>query len=422
MDKLFKFIEEKLLPPLSKLAQQKYLRAVREGIISTMPIIMVGSFYILIVMFPIPAWRSLIEPYIGDMMLPFRISVGLMALYAVYGMGSTLAEIYELDPVSGGSLSLATFLMANAPKVAQDMEGADLGFVLPMQYLGGAGIFTGILSMILAVEILRWTTERGMIIKLPEQVPPSVARSFEAIIPGFISVSIVWIITIVFGFDVNAAIQRLFQPLVHIAGNSYLGVVVPTVLITLLWAAGIHGVSIVGSVMRPIWLQLLEENMQAVADGGVAQHIGTEGFYDLFVWIGGSGGTLALCILFMRSRSEYLKQIGRLSVVPGIFNINEPIIFGAPIVLNPILAIPFIVGPFLTSTVTYIAMRMDLVSKVSVTAPFAIPAPIKAYLSTNGDWRAIILVLINFGIYLAVFAPFVRAYDKKMLEQEGVSA
>ena len=309
MDKLFKFIEEKLLPPLSKLAQQKYLRAVREGIISTMPIIMVGSFYILIVMFPIPAWRSLIEPYIGDMMLPFRISVGLMALYAVYGMGSTLAEIYELDPVSGGSLSLATFLMANAPKVAQDMEGADLGFVLPMQYLGGAGIFTGILSMILAVEILRWTTERGMIIKLPEQVPPSVARSFEAIIPGFISVSIVWIITIVFGFDVNAAIQRLFQPLVHIAGNSYLGVVVPTVLITLLWAAGIHGVSIVGSVMRPIWLQLLEENMQAVADGGVAQHIGTEGF-TIYLYGLVDQGYFEVCISLALS-PEYLKQIGR---------------------------------------------------------------------------------------------------------------
>lgn len=418
MEKLFKFIEEKLLPPLAALAEQRYLRAIRDGIISTMPLVMIGSFYILVVMFPIPAWRSFIEPWMGNMMLPFRITVGLMAIYASYGMGSSLAKSYGLDETSGGSLSLAAFLMTIIPQVAQLSDGTELGFVLPMEYLGGAGMFTAILTMILAVEVLRFAKSNNLTIKLPEQVPASVARSFEAIIPGMITVTIVWIVTVVFGLNVNQLIMQLFSPLVNIAGNSYLGVVIPTLLITLLWASGIHGVSIIGSLLRPIWLVLLEQNITAVANGQVAPNIGTEGFYDLFVWIGGSGGTLALCILFMMSKSAYLKQIGKLSVVPGIFNINEPIIFGAPIVLNPILAIPFIVGPFLTSTVTYIAMKFELVAKVSVVTPFAIPAPIKAYLSTNGDWRAVVLVLVNFAIYFAVFAPFVRAYDKQMLAEE----
>lgn len=418
MEKLFSFIEDKLLPPLAGLAEQRYLRAIRDGIISTMPLVMIGSFYILVVMFPIPAWRSFIEPWIGNMMLPFRITIGLMAVYASYGMGSSLARSYDLDGTSGGSLSLAAFLMTIIPQIAQLEDGTGLGFVLPMEYLGGAGMFTAILTMILAVEILRFAQNNNLTIRLPEQVPASVARSFEAIIPGFITITIVWIITVVFGLNVNQLIMQLFSPLVNIAGNSYLGVVVPTVLITLLWASGIHGVSIIGSLLRPIWLVLLEQNMTAVANGQVPTNIGTEGFYDLFVWIGGSGGTLALCILFMMSKSTYLKQIGKLSVVPGIFNINEPIIFGAPIVLNPILAIPFIVGPFLTSTVTYIAMKFELVAKVSVVTPFAIPAPIKAYLSTNGDWRAVVLVFINFAIYFAVFAPFVKAYDKQMLAEE----
>lgn len=418
MEKLFSFIEDKLLPPLAGLAEQRYLRAIRDGIISTMPLVMIGSFYILVVMFPIPAWRSFIEPWIGNMMLPFRITIGLMAVYASYGMGSSLARSYDLDGTSGGSLSLAAFLMTIIPQIAQLEDGTGLGFVLPMEYLGGAGMFTAILTMILAVEILRFAQNNNLTIRLPEQVPASVARSFEAIIPGFITITIVWVITVVFGLNVNQLIMQLFSPLVNIAGNSYLGVVVPTVLITLLWASGIHGVSIIGSLLRPIWLVLLEQNMTAVANGQVPTNIGTEGFYDLFVWIGGSGGTLALCILFMMSKSTYLKQIGKLSVVPGIFNINEPIIFGAPIVLNPILAIPFIVGPFLTSTVTYIAMKFELVAKVSVVTPFAIPAPIKAYLSTNGDWRAVVLVFINFAIYFAVFAPFVRAYDKQMLAEE----
>ncbi|MDZ7544023.1 PTS sugar transporter subunit IIC, partial [Clostridium perfringens] len=123
--------------------------------------------------------------------------------------------------------------------------------------------------------------------------------------------------------------------------------------ICLLWASGVQGVSVIGSLLRPIWLVLLDENMAAAAAGNVAQNIGTEGFFDLFVWIGGSGGTLALCILFIFSKSAYLKQVGKFSIIPGIFNINEPIMFGAPIVLNPILAIPFVVGPVINCTITY---------------------------------------------------------------------
>ncbi|CAM2901902.1 PTS sugar transporter subunit IIC [Erysipelothrix tonsillarum] len=421
MEKLFTWIEEKLLPPMSALAEQRYLRAIRDGIISTMPLIMIGSFFVLIVMFPIPAWRSFIEPWIGNMMLPFRITTGLMALYAAYGMGSSLAKSYKLDQTSGGALSLAAFLMTIVPTVAQTMDGDALGFVLPMNYLGGSGMFTAILSMIVAVEILRFCQEKNITIRMPEQVPESVARSFEAIIPGMITITLVWLVTVVLGFNVNEMIMKVFEPLVNVAGNSYLGVVLPTFFICLLWASGVHGVSVIGSLLRPFWLLLLDQNIAAVAAGGVAQNIGTEGFFDLFVWIGGSGGTLALCVLFMMSKSTYLKQIGKLSIIPGIFNINEPIIFGAPIVLNPLLAIPFVIGPVITSSVTYFAMKLELVSKVSVVTPFAIPAPIKAFLSTNGDWRAIILVLVNIAISFIIYYPFVKAYDKKMLAEEAAT-
>lgn len=419
MNKFFSWIENKMLPPMAKLAEQKHLRAVRDGIISTMPLIMIGSFFVLLVNFPIPAWTNLIQPYVPSIMLPYRITVGLMALYASYGMGYSLAKSYELDGVSGGSLSLGTFLMTMTPVIGKAAEGdMELGWVLPMNFLGGGGMFTAIITMIIAVEVLRFCKEKNVTIKLPEQVPDSVARSFEAIIPGMISLTGIWFIVHILKFDINVAIMKLFEPVVHIAGNSYLGVLIPVLLICMLWAAGVHGVSVIGSLLRPLWLVLLEQNITEVANGGVAQNIGTEGFFDLFVWIGGSGGTLALCILFMMSKSTYMKQIGRLSLIPGIFNINEPIMFGAPIVLNPILAIPFVLGPVITTTFTYIAMKFNLVAKVSVVTPFAIPAPIKAYLSTNGDWRAVILVLINFAVYFAIFFPFVRAYDKKMYAEE----
>nr|WP_038100459.1 PTS sugar transporter subunit IIC [Vagococcus lutrae] len=408
-----------MLPPMAKLAEQKHLRAVRDGIISTMPLIMIGSFFVLLVNFPIPAWTNLIQPYVPSIMLPYRITVGLMALYASYGMGYSLAKSYDLDGISGGSLSLGTFLMTMTPVIGKAVEGdAELGWVLPMNFLGGGGMFTAILTMILAVEILRFCKEKNVTIRLPEQVPDSVARSFEAIIPGMISLTLIWFVSHILKFNINEAIMKIFNPVVDIAGNTYLGVLIPVLLICLLWAAGVHGVSVIGSIVRPLWLVLLEQNITEVANGGVAQNIGTEGFFDLFVWIGGSGGTLALCILFMMSKSAYMKQIGRLSLIPGIFNINEPIMFGAPIVLNPILAIPFVISPVVTTTITYIAMKFDFVAKVSVVTPFAIPAPIKAYLSTNGDWRAIILVLINFAVYFAIYYPFVKAYDKKMYAEE----
>lgn len=418
MNKFFKWIEEKMLPPMAKLSEQKHLRSVRDGIISTMPLIMIGSFFVLIVNFPIPAWTEFIAPYVPQIMLPYRITVGLMALYASYGMGYSLAKSYDLDGISGGSLALGAFLMTMTPVMGSNEAGEALGWVLPMNYLGGNGMFTAIITMILAVEILRFCKTKNVTIKLPEQVPDSVARSFEAIIPGMFIFTIVWFVCGILQFNINEAIMGLFAPVVNIAGNTFLGVLIPVLLICILWSAGVHGVSVIGSLLRPLWLVLLEQNITQVADGGVAQNIGTEGFFDLFVWIGGSGGTLALCVLFMFSKSSYMKQIGRLSVIPAIFNINEPIMFGAPIVLNPILAIPFVLGPVITTTTTYIAMKFDLVAKVSVITPFAIPAPIKAYLSTNGDLRAILLVLLNTAIYFAIYYPFVKSYDNKMYAEE----
>lgn len=418
MERFMKWIEEKLMPPMAKLAEQRHLRAVRDGIISTLSLIIVGSFFLVIVNLPIDSWKAFIEPRLGDIVLPFRITVGLMALYASYGMGYSLARSYDLDGVSGGVLSMAAFLMTNIPlNVVDKATDTPLGWILPMQYLGGAGMFTAILTMILAVEILRFCKTKNITIKMPEQVPASVARSFEALIPASFIIIIVWVIRVMLGFDINDAIMKLFSPLVKIAGNTYLGVLIPTLLITLLWAAGVHGVSVIGSLLRPIWLVLLEENMQVVANGGIAQNIGTEGFYDLFIWIGGSGGTLALCVLFLLSKSTYLKQVGKFSLVPGLFNINEPMIFGAPIVLNPILAIPFIVGPSIAATTTYIAMKLNLVKRVSVMAPWTLPSPIKAVIATN-DWRAAVLSILNFLILMAIYYPFFKAYEKKLLEEE----
>ncbi|GAB2317864.1 PTS transporter subunit EIIC [Alkalibacterium sp. s-m-22] len=435
MEKFLNWLEEKFMPPMARLAEQRHLKAVRDGVISTLPLIIVGSFFIIIAQPPVEALQEMVAPYVGDIMIPFRMTVGLMSVYAAYGMGYSLARSYKLDGVSGGVLSLATFLMMNVPlnvdgvineAVEAGIEGAaPMGWVLPMGNLGGAGMFTAILSMIVAVEIMRFMTVKNFTLTMPEQVPESVARSFEALFPATVVIILAWIVRVMLNFDINELLMSIFSPLIEISGNNYFGVMLPVLLITLLWAAGIHGVSVIGSVMRPAWLIMLDANIEAVAEGGSMTfgegglpYIAPEPFYQWLVWVGGAGATLALAILFLFSKSVYLKQVGKFSIVPGIFNINEPMIFGAPIVMNPILAIPFILAPVVTTTISYFAVRVGFVSGFTVMAPWTLPAPIGAWMATGGSFAAVFLVLLNILVALAIYYPFFKVYEKKMIEEE----
>lgn len=416
MQGIMRWIEEVFMPPMARLSEQRHLKAIRDGIISTLSLIIVGSFFLIIAFPPVTALADLVKPHIGDILIPFRMTMGLMSLYAAYGMGYSLAKSYKLDGVSGGVLSLAAFLMTVMPVVVK--EPAGIGRAIPMAPLGGSGMFVAIISMIFAVEVLRLFKEKNITIKMPEQVPESVARSFEALFPAMAIVTTVWIVRVLLGFDINAFISNLLKPVVNVTGDSLLGVIVPILFITILWSAGIHGMSVIGSLVRPIWLVLLDENVAAAAAGNPLPHIAPEPFFQWFIWIGGAGATLGLCILLCFSKSEYLKRVGRFSIVPGIFNINEPLMFGAPIVMNPILSIPFIIVPVINGTVAFLVTKAGLVEKVSIIAPWTLPAPIGACMATNGDIKAMVLVIFNIAISTLIYYPFFKAYEKKMLQEE----
>ncbi|WML33389.1 PTS sugar transporter subunit IIC [Clostridium sp. OS1-26] len=417
MKLIFELLEKYLLPPMTKLAEQRHLRAIRDGIVSTIPLIIVGSFFLVIAFPPVNSWAEMVKPYIGRILYPYRLTMGIMALYASFGIGYSLAKSYKLDSLAGGSLSVAAFLLTSLPVAVKEN---DLGWVLPLGNLGGAGMFVAILMAIFAVETLRFTKEKNLTIKMPEGVPESVANSFAALIPATIIIVVLWIVRDLLNFDIQQFIMSIFEPLV-VAGDTLGGVLVPTFLITLLWACGIHGDSIVGTVARPIWLVLLDENTKALAAGTAIPHIAPEPFFQWFVWIGGSGATIGLVLLMMRSKSQYLKDIGRVSLIPGICNINEPVIFGAPIMLNPLFLIPFILGPILSAFISYFAMYFNIVARPVIQAPWTLPAPIGAYLATKGDWKAIVLVLVNIAITTVIYYPFFKAYEKKLLQEQGIS-
>lgn len=422
MEKLMKWVEEKLVPPMAKIGTQRHLLAIRNGVVSTLSLILIGTFFMVFINLPFPGWNEFIAPYSATIVLPFRITMGLMAIYATFVMGSDLAKSYGLDSVTGGILSLGTFFMLQVPVNVLTPEEAPLGWVLPMSSLGASGMFAGILSMIFAVEVYRFFKKRNITIKMPEQVPPAVARSFEALIPGVVILTTTWLIRSVAGFDVNAALLSLFEPLTNILGNNLLGVLLPMFLIHLLWSFGIHGMSIVGAVVRPMWLIMLDENAKALADGTAATklpYIAPEQFYQWTVTIGGAGATIVVSVLFLFfCKSKFLKEVGRFSIIPGIFNINEPMIFGAPMMLNPYMFIPFNLVPLVLTIVSYFAVKLEMVNGFTVLPTWTLPAPIGGYLSAGNDWRVVVLIVINTLIAFIIYYPFVKAYDKKMLSDE----
>ncbi len=424
MDKLMKFIEEKIGPLATAMGSQRHMRSVRNGIIATLPLTIVGSFFVVFLNVPINGYSEMIAPFRDALDVPFRYTVGIMSLYASFGIASSLAKSYKLDELSSGFLAVVAFLISSAvPVKTAGAEGIiPAGRWLPIGNLSAAGLFGAIVASIVAVEIYRFMKEKNIVVKMPEGVPPAVANSFSALLPTIVVILLFWAIRYALNFDISAFLSMLIMPLKSVlAGNSLLGGLLTVFLIVFFWMLGIHGPAILGPVIRPIWDTAIAENMEAFANGVPASelpNIFTEQFIQWFVWIGGSGTTLALVILFMMSKSKYLKQLGRLSFIPGLFNINEPIIFGAPIVMNPILCIPFLIAPLVTTTVAYVFYKLSLIPLMMARLPFTVPAPLAAIVSTDWTIMAGVLVILNFVISFVIYYPFFKQFEKEQLANE----
>lgn len=445
LSKLATFMDEKLSTPMAKLAEQRHLRAIRDGIIATLPLIIVSSMFMVIAFLPnsMPKEWGITQFLLANqakILLPYRVSMYIMTLYAVFGIGYSLSNSYELDPLSGGILSELAFLLtilpvtvpaageavtelaSKAPELEEYLASLPSGFLLPMGNLGSAGMFIGILAAFFAVEVYRFTQKSGFKISMPPQVPSSVARSFEALTPTAIVLIVVAAITMFIGVDVHSIVSKLIKPLISVT-DTLPSVLVIAFLEVFFWCFGIHGVSIVGSLVRPIWLVLLEENTTAYVAGGAILNTGAEPFFQWFVRVGGTGSTIGLAILFaFFAKSAYGKALGKTSIVPAIFNINEPMIFGAPIVMNPMLVIPFIVAPLVNATIAWTATQIGLVNHVVATAPWTLPGPIGAFLACGSDWRAAVLSIVLIIVSTLIYYPFFKMYDKSLQEQEKAEA
>ena len=420
----FDFIENKIAPVAGAFASQRHVSAMRDGFIGGMPFMIVGSFLLVFAFPPFSSntsfafgqwWLSMSQEYFDQIMTPFNMTMGIMSCYISVGIAYNLANHYKLDALPTGLLSLMTFLLVAAP-----MEGGKLS----ASFMGGTGIFTSIIVSIYVTELTRFLKVRNIGIKLPEQVPAKIRQSFDLLIPALAVIFTIYPLNLFLQGQLEmilpAAIMSLFAPLIS-ASDSLPAILLAAFLAHALWFAGIHGAAIIGGIMAPFWLVNLGLNQDALAAGVELPATFIEPFWSFFITLGGSGATFALVLLYLRSKSVHLRSIGKLCAVPALFNINEPVIFGSPIVMNPILFIPFVGTPIINATIAYIAVQTDLIGKTISLVPWTAPAPIGAAWGAGWDMSNSFLVVGLILLDLVIYYPFFKIYEKQLVSEEDPS-
>ncbi|AOM41416.1 PTS sugar transporter subunit IIC [Xenorhabdus hominickii] len=418
---LTRIVENHLAPIAGKIGSQRHIIAIRDGFISAMPFLIIGSIMLIVANPPFDtqtsssfgqAWLTFAKTHWTTITMPFFMTMGVMSIFVSIGTAYSLAKSYGLDGLTSALLSLMAFLLASAPQVENKM---------PLDFLGGAGVFTALICAIWSVELIRLLKKYNIAIRMPSQVPPAIARSFELLYPVIGILLTVYPISLWLQSEFNlllpAAIMQVFQPLITV-GDTLPAVMLLVLLANLLWFAGIHGDNIVTGLLNPIFMANIAANAALITQGMATTQILTAPYWAFYVCIGGSGSTLVLAFLYLRSRSIHLKTIGKLSVVPAMFNINEPLLFGSPVVMNPTLLVPLLLVPLVNAVLAYGALHLDLVQKMIAIAPWTTPAPIGALISAAWDYRAFVLVGVLMVIDLLIWYPFFKVYEKQLLAEE----
>jgi PTS system cellobiose-specific IIC component len=441
---MFNFLQKYLMGPMGKIAQLKIVRAVMAAGMASIPFTIVGSMFLVLNVLPVsfPFLEGFFNATffkISDLyMIANTMTMGILSVYFAIVFAYELTSIerdeqnINVNPLMGALLSVFAFFMC-IPELI--LDGGKISLVSSMtdtetivsgsrmgafvDRLGTSGIFTGIIMSIIAVELYCMCVKRNWIIKMPDVVPPGVSRSFTALIPTFVIAFVVMIINgglVALGTDIFKMIAIPFSFVTNLT-NTWLGIMVIYFLIHALWIVGIHGANIITSFLTPIVLA----NMAANANGANFPLAGE--FNNSYVTVGGSGATLGLIIFIaFMAKSDQLKVLGKASLVPGIFNINEPIIFGMPIVYNPYLAIPFFLAPMASASLAYFAIKLEIVRPMLAQMPWPSPVGLGAFVGSGGDWKAAVLAVLCAVLAFAIWFPFIKFYDNKLLEEEKVKA
>ncbi|WP_029487332.1 PTS cellobiose transporter subunit IIC [Enterococcus gallinarum] len=410
-------ISEKILPLANALGQNRYLTVLRDAFMLSFPITMFGSIVVVINNLPFfnDATKGTLSTLFGNGQ---NATMSIMTVFVTFGIGYYLSKSYDVEGIFGGAVSFASFLILT-PFFMTTESGETVTGVLSLDRLGAKGMFIGMIAAFLAAEIYCRVTKRGWQIKMPDGVPPAVTKSFAALIPAIVTLTIFLMInaimTGVFHANLHDVIYELIQKPLTGLGSSLPATLLALFLVQFLWFFGLHGQIIVNSVMDPIWNTLMLDNLEAYQNGEALPHIVTKPFMETFtVGLGGSGMTLAVVILmaFVLKKKQY-RDVGRLALAPGIFNVNEPAIFGMPIVLNATILIPWVFAPLVVTTFNYLVMAAGLVpAPTGVSVPWTVPVIASGVLATN-SWLGGLLQVIDVVLVGMIWYPFLRILDRQ---------
>ncbi|KAB7665052.1 PTS sugar transporter subunit IIC [Bacillus sp. B1-b2] len=402
------------------LQRNKYVNTVSNGLAAGLSVILVGAIFTLINTINIPAYQNFLETTNLKALtsIPPMITIDILSLYVVFGVGYTMATQFKQDGFSAGLIALMSFLAVTPVGLLDDGATRALSF----QWLGSTGLFVAMLIGIGVGRLYVLILEKGFYVRMPKGVPPTITKSFAAMTPAFIIIFLVLAIRGIFNAtsygNIHEFIYTVLQVPLLALGGSWWAYLIITVVISLLWFFGIHGAMVAIGVMAPIWTALNLENLSAFQAGEPLPHLFPgSSFFMTYTALGGSGATIGLVIAMVRARSKRYKTLGKLAIVPSAANINEPVIFGTPMVLNPKLFIPFMLAPIVVTGIAMIATAIGLVPPlIGIGAPLGTPILINGFL--EGGWRVAALQAVLVVISFIMYFPFFRSLDKDAWKNE----
>lgn len=420
MNKLIEFIE-KGKPFFEKISRNPYLRAIRDGFIAAMPVILFSSIFLLVAFVPNIFGFTWSDEAVAAIMKPYGYTMGIVAVLVAGTTAKSLTDAFNRQlPKTNQINFISTMIASISGFLLLASDGIEGGFA--NGYMGTKGLLTAFLAAFITVNIYKVCVKNNVTIRMPDEVPPNVSQAFKDVIPYALSIFVLYGIDLVtrqfLGTNVAEAILKLFEPL-FTAADGYVGITIIFGAYALFWFVGIHGPSIVEPAIAAITYANIETNFQLLQAGQHADKILTSGTQMFIVTMGGTGATLVVPFMFMwLTKSKRNKAIGRASVVPTFFGVNEPILFGAPLVLNPVFFVPFILAPIANVWIFKFFVDALKMNSFSVNLPWTTPGPLGIVMGTNFAPLAFALAILLVVVDVLIYYPFLKVYDEQILAEE----
>ncbi|MFM0779850.1 lactose-specific PTS transporter subunit EIIC [Streptococcus suis] len=420
MNKLIEFIE-KGKPFFEKISRNPYLRAIRDGFIAAMPVILFSSIFLLVAFVPNIFGFTWSDEAVAAIMKPYGYTMGIVAVLVAGTTAKSLTDAFNRQlPKTNQINFISTMIASISGFLLLASDGIEGGFA--NGYMGTKGLLTAFLAAFITVNIYKVCVKNNVTIRMPDEVPPNVSQAFKDVIPYALSIFVLYGIDLVtrqfLGTNVAEAILKLFEPL-FTAADGYVGITIIFGAYALFWFVGIHGPSIVEPAIAAITYANIETNFQLLQAGQHADKILTSGTQMFIVTMGGTGATLVVPFMFMwLTKSKRNKAIGRASVVPTFFGVNEPILFGAPLVLNPVFFVPFILAPIANVWIFKFFVDTLKMNSFSVNLPWTTPGPLGIVMGTNFAPLAFALAILLVVVDILIYYPFLKVYDEQILAEE----